>query len=103
MRLLRHIRLDDLVRDVAAAATKVAPRPDMAAPKSLAQVRKLAEPALGAFALQPLDEATAGNVRRDREHDMDMIWGEMPLQHIDARLLTRCPDDGPDPFCALPT
>jgi hypothetical protein len=45
----------------------------MAPPKPLAQVRELGEQALGTFAFHPLDEATDGDMRRDGEHDLDMI------------------------------
>jgi hypothetical protein len=37
MRLLRNVRLDDLVGDVPTPTVKVAPRPDMTAPKLLPQ------------------------------------------------------------------
>ena len=49
MRLLRNVRFDDLVSDVATAATKVASGPDMTPPKALPQMRKLREEAIGAF------------------------------------------------------
>src|SRR6266705_4791705 len=101
MRLLRNVRLDDLVRDIAAAATKVAPCPDMAPPKPLAQVRKLGEQAIGAFAFHPLDQATDGDVRRDLDHHLDMVGRDVPLEDIDAGLLTLFPDESPNPFCNL--
>jgi len=103
MRLLRTIGLDDLVGDVATAATKVAPRPDMTAPKALPQVEKLTEQAIGAFALHPLDQATDGDVRWDGDPHMDLSRGDMPLQDIDARLLTCFVDNGPHPFRHLTT
>ena len=80
MRLLRNVRLDDLVSDMAATAAKVAPCPDMAAPKALPYVRKLGEQAVGTFAFHPLDEATDGDVRSDGDHDMDMIRRDMPCR-----------------------
>src|SRR6266705_4923527 len=98
MRLLRNVRLDDLVRDIAAAATKVAPCPDMAPPKPLAQVRKLGEQAIGAFAFHPLDQATDGDVRWDRHHDMDMIRRDMSLENVHPCLLAFLADDGTDSF-----
>jgi hypothetical protein len=61
------------------------------------------EQARGTFALPPLDEATDGDVRWDGDHHMDMIGRDMPLPPIDARLLTRFPDHGMDPFCDLTT
>jgi hypothetical protein len=32
---------------------------------------------------------------------MDLIWRDVPLEEIDAGLLTRFPDHGPDSFCHL--
>ena len=58
MGLLRNVRLNDLVRDVAAAAAKVAPDPDMTAPKSPAKMGKFGQEAIGAFAFHALDQAT---------------------------------------------
>jgi hypothetical protein len=84
--------------NVATATAEGAPCPDMTAPKPLAQVWKLCEETIGTFALHPLDQATDRDVRRDRDHDMDMIRGDMPLQDIDTRFLALFTDDGPDPF-----
>ena len=93
MGLLRNVRFDDLVRDVATAAAEVAPSPHMASPKALAQMGKLREQTIGAFTFHPLDQPTDGDVWRDRDQDMPMIWGDMPLEDIDTRLLTFFPDD----------
>ena len=101
MRLLRNVRFDDLVSDIAAAAAEVAPRPDMAAPKALPHMRKFGQQTIGAFAFYPLDQATDGNMRRDGDHDMDMIWRDMPLQDIDARLPTFFPYNRPHPLSDL--
>ncbi len=103
MRLLRDVGLDHLVSDVATPATKVAPCPDVAPPKPFTQVRELAEQALGAFPLHPLDQTTDGDVGRDRDHHMDMIRGDMPLQDIDARLLAFFADKRANPFRHLAT
>ena len=103
MRLLRNVRLNDLVRDVAAPAAKVAPGPDMTAPKSPAEVGKFGQEAIGAFAFHALDQATDGDVWRDGDHDMDMIRRDMPLEDIHARLLTFFPDNGAHPFGDLTT
>ena len=67
MRLLRNIRLDDLIGDVAATAAKVAPGQDMAAPKALPYVGKFPQETRGAFPFHPLDEATDRDVGRDGE------------------------------------
>jgi hypothetical protein len=75
----------------------------MAPPKASAQVRELGEQAIGTFALHPLDQATARDVRRDGDHHMDMIRRDMPLEDIDAALLALFPDDGTDPFRDLTT
>jgi hypothetical protein len=101
MRLLRNVRFDDLVRDIAAAAAEVAPRPDMAAPKALPHMRKLGQETIGAFAFHPLDQATDRDVRWDRDHHMDMVRRDVSLEDIDAGLLALFTDNGPDPFCDL--
>src|SRR2546427_3247051 len=98
MRLLRNIRFDDLVRDIAATAAKVAPRPHMAPPKALPHMRKFAQQTIGAFAFHSLDQATDRDVRGDRDHHMDMVWRDVPLEDIDAGLLTLFTDDGTNPF-----
>ena len=38
---------------------------------------------------------------RNRDHDMDMVRRDVPLEDIDAGLLALFTDDGPDPFCHL--
>ena len=101
MRLLRNVRFDDLVSDIAAAAAEVAPRPDMAAPKALPHLWKFGEQTIGAFAFHPLDQTTDRHVRGDRDHHMDMVWRDVPLEDIDAGLLTLFTDDGTNPFCDL--
>src|SRR4029434_2470362 len=97
-RLLRYVRFNDFVRDIAAAAAEVAPRPDMAPPKALPHMRKFGQQTIGTFAFHPLDEATDRHVRWDRDHHMDMIRGDVPLENIDAGLLALFTDDGTDPF-----
>ena len=103
MRLLRNVRFDDLVSDMAAAAAEGAPCPDLAAPKALPHMRKCGQQPLGAFAFHPLDQATDGDVRWDRDHPMDMIRRDVPLEDIDAGLLALFPNDGPAPFRDLTT
>ena len=70
----------------------------MAAPKPLPQVRKCGEETIGAFAFHPLDQATDGDVWRDRHHDMDMVRRDMALENVHSGLLTFLTDDGTDPF-----
>ena len=103
MRLLRNVRFDDLVSDIAAAAAEVAPRPDMAAPKALPHMGKFGQQPIGAFAFHPLDQATEGDVRWERDHHMDRVRRAVPLEDIDAGLLALFPNDGPDPFRDLTT
>ena len=103
MRLLRNVRFDDLVGDVAAAPAEGASCPDMAPPKPLPQVRKLGEQAIGAFPFHPLDQATDGAMRRDGYHDMDMVCRDMSFENVHPGLLTFLTDDGTDPFCDLTT
>jgi hypothetical protein len=101
MRLLRNVRLDDLVSDMAAAAAEVAPRPDMAAPKALPHMRKCGQQTRGAFALHPLDQATDRDGRWDQDHHVDMGRRDVPLEDIDVGLLALFPDDGTYSFCDL--
>jgi hypothetical protein len=70
----------------------------MAAPKPLAQVWELGQEPRGAFALPLLDQAADRDLRRDRDHDMDVIRRNMPLQDIDSKLATVFPDNRPDTF-----
>ena len=98
MGLLRNVRLDDLVGDVATAAAEIPSSPDMAAPKPLPQVRKFGEETIGAFPFHPLDQATDGDVWRDRHHDMDMVRRDMALENVYPGLLAFLADDGADPF-----
>src|SRR5919202_488601 len=80
------------------AAAEIPSSPDMAAPKPLPQVRKFGEETIGAFAFHPLDQATDGDVWRDRHHDMDMVRRDMVLENVHSGLLTFLTDDGTDPF-----
>jgi len=73
----------------------------MAPPKALPHVGKFGQQPIGAFALHPLDQAADRNMRRDGDHHMDMVWGNVPLEDIDAGLLTLFPDDGSDSLCNL--
>jgi hypothetical protein len=52
--------------------------------------------------LQPRAQATDRDVWGDREHHMDMVWRDGPVEDSDAGLLALVTDDGPAPFCDLP-
>ena len=65
MRLSGHVRFDDLVGDVAATAAQGSSRPHIATPKALPPLGKFGQQTLGALALHPLDQATAGDVQRE--------------------------------------
>jgi hypothetical protein len=80
MRLLGHVRFDDLVGNVAATAAKGASRPHIATPKVLPPLGKFGQQTLGASALHPLDQAAAGDVRWDGYHHVAMIRRDMSLQ-----------------------
>ena len=96
MRLLRNVRFDDLVSDVATAATKVASGPDMTPPKALPQMRKLREEAIGAFPFIRWIKrlmVTCGAIA------MTWTWSaEMSLENVYPGLLAFLADDGADPF-----
>ena len=103
MRLSGHVRFDDLVGDVAATAAQGASRPHIATPKALPPLGKFGQQTLGALVWHPLDQATAGDVRRDGDHHVAMIRRDMSLQDIDPRFLTCFADKSADPFCTLTT
>jgi hypothetical protein len=73
MRLLPNVRFDDLVCGVATVTTEVAPYPDMTSPKLIAQVGEFGEQAIALLVLHPIDQATDGDMRPDRDHHMDII------------------------------
>src|SRR5262249_11643543 len=77
-RLLGNVRFDDLVGHVATAPAEVAPCPDMAAPKPLAQVRKPRQEAIGAS----LYYGDTWNARALRPHQP----GPRPTQGLWTRL-----------------
>jgi hypothetical protein len=98
MRLLRNIGFDDLIGDVATTTAKVAPCPHMASPQALPHVGQFGQQPIGAFPFHALDQATDGDVRRDGEHHLDMVWRDVPSEDIDAGLLALFTDDSSDPF-----
>ena len=64
---------------MATTATKVAPRPQVAAPKLFLQMRELPQQLVGCLALQPLDHPTDGYLRGNRHEQRQMIFGHVAL------------------------
>lgn len=79
MALVLDVLLDNFVRDVAAADTEVAPRPDVPPPELLAQVRELLHQLERTLPLERLHEPTDGHSRRHAHEQVHMIFRDMPL------------------------
>ena len=91
MVLIFNIFCDHLIRDVAAAATEVPPRPEMAAPVLLAQMGKLRQQMVRRLPFQPLHQPTDGHLRRDRDEEMDMILRNLAFHDVDFLAATDFP------------
>jgi len=79
MTLVRYILGYHLVGHVAAAATKIPSCPQVAPPKLLLQMRKLAQHLVRTLPLQPLYQSADRYLRRYRYKQMNMIFRHMPL------------------------
>lgn len=73
MALVGNIRLDDVVGDLSAAATEVAARPNVSPPVTFTHLGKLTQQNVGTLSLQWLHSSTHRDLRRNREHHVDMI------------------------------
>jgi len=79
MTLIRYILGYHLVRHIAAAASKIPPRPQVPSPKLLLQMRELAQHLVRTLSLQPLYHSADRYLRRYRYKQMNVIFRHMPL------------------------
>lgn len=79
MTLVRYVLNYHFVGHVAAAATKIPPCPQVATPKLLLQMRKLAQHLVRTLTLQPLYQSTDRYLRWYRHKQMHMIFRHMTL------------------------
>lgn len=80
--LVFNIGLDDIVGDVATAATKVTTSPHVAAQKRFSKMGKFAEQLMRTFPFQPLNQTANRYLRRYRDQQMHMVFGYMPFQYL---------------------
>jgi hypothetical protein len=71
--LLINVLLYQFVRDVSRAHRKIAPRPEMPAPKLLSQIRKLGQQNSRAYPFQPLHDFAYVLIRAIRDKHVHMI------------------------------
>ncbi|OIO07670.1 hypothetical protein AUJ27_02045 [Candidatus Falkowbacteria bacterium CG1_02_37_44] len=57
--------------------------------------RKFLEQFSGCFAFDILGDLAYGNLRRNRDKNVDMIFGNMPFDYLDVVSLTYFPDQIP--------
>ena len=84
MALVLNVGFNDVIRDIAAAAAKIAACPHRPPPIALPHRRELPQQHLGTLSLQPLYQPADRHLGRDRQHHVNMIGRDMPLQDIDA-------------------
>ncbi len=97
MVLIFNVLFDHLIRDVAAAATEVAPRPEMASPILLAQMGKLRQQMVRCLPFQSLHQLTDGHLRRNRDEKMHMILRKSAFYDVDFLAATDFPQQFPYP------
>lgn len=95
--LTRNIGLDHFIGHIATAAAEIPPRPHMPSPERFPQVGKLRQKLVRRLPLQPLDQSTYRNLRRNRYHQVHVILGNMPFQNLDLLRPTGLADQIPHP------
>lgn len=88
---------DHLIRNIAAAATKIAACPKMSPPIRLAQMSKLVQQFERGLTLQPLHQTADRHLRRKRDKQVDMILRHMTLDDIYLFSLAYLTDHISDP------
>ena len=83
MALFFDVLLNDFVRDVAAADTKVAACPHVSPPELLPQMWKLVHQLVGTLPLQHLDEPTDGQAWRHAHEQMNVVARYMTFHYRD--------------------
>jgi hypothetical protein len=99
MSLVFDVGRNDLIGDISAAATEVAARPDVPAPELFAQVGKLAEQLVRGLPLEALHQAAEGDLRGDRDEEVDGVLGDMAFEEADIVVPTDLPQQVSDPQC----
>jgi len=94
--LLFNVLDDHLIRNIAAATTKVAPSPKMSAPVRFSKVWKLVQQFERGLTLQPLHQTTDRHLRRKRDKQMDMVFRYMPFDDVNPFALAYFPDHIPE-------
>ena len=87
---------DHLIRNIAAATTKVAPSPKMSASVRFPKGRKLIQQLERSLTLQPLHQTTDRHLRRKRDKQMDMVFRHMPFDDVNPFALAYFPDHIPN-------
>jgi len=76
---------------------KYPPRPQVPPPKLLLDVRKLCHQVVRGLPFQPLQQSADRHLRRNRNKQMDMVLGNVPLQNLHLMLRAYLPDQIPHP------
>ena len=74
---------DHLISDIARASNEVAPRPHMATPECSVQLLVLHQHLARALPFDHLDQLTYRDVWRNRDENMHMVLGYLPLNDFD--------------------
>jgi hypothetical protein len=101
MRLVFDVDRDDLIGDIPTAAAEVAACPDVLAPELLAQVRKLGEQLVCGLPFEVLHPGTKGDLGRDRDKEVDGVFGDMAFEDANLLLAPDLPQQLSDPQCHL--
>jgi len=79
MNLIRYIFCYDLIGHVPATTAEISPRPQMASPKLLLQMREIPQQLVRRLPLQPLDHPADRYLRWNRHEQMHMILPYVPF------------------------
>jgi hypothetical protein len=101
--LVGNISPDDIVGDLSAAAAEIAARPDVSPPVPFSDLGKFTHQNVGTLSLQLLYQSTNRDLRRNREHHVDVIGRTMALQNINALSPALFPNDISYPLSHRPT
>ena len=88
MALIFNILFDYFISNISATSAKIAASPYMSPPETFSNTFKLLQQYIRAFALKSLYQTTYCNLRRNRNHYMNMIRRDVALQNINTRFTT---------------
>ena len=91
-----------LISDVATCSAKVAPAPEMAPPVSFAQFGKLHLHSVGRTSFDTTHKVTDGNVGRDGDEHVDMLFGQNARYDLNTKLVADLLDDRSYPLAQRP-